>query len=218
VLARKPGALRNGAPFKDWLLPANLERVRRKLRGADDGDRQMLAILSAVLTDGLAGVEAACAEALADNVHSADVVLNILARKRDPGPAVTILTPDALLERRDRLVGHSALDRAARGHPKGIAQELATERAGHRALGLVDREAQPAVEPPQQGHHPLACLPAADIDVRIVGIAHEAMASAFQLLVHVIEQDVRQQRRQRTALRRPHHPLLDHAIHHDPAV
>jgi transposase len=25
VLARKPGALRNGAPFKDWLLPSNLE-------------------------------------------------------------------------------------------------------------------------------------------------------------------------------------------------
>jgi len=31
VLARKPGALRNGAPFKDWILPASLERVRRKL-------------------------------------------------------------------------------------------------------------------------------------------------------------------------------------------
>jgi len=63
VLARKPGALRNGAPFKDWLLPANLERVRRRLSGSDDGDRQMVAILSAVLTDGLAAVEAACAEA-----------------------------------------------------------------------------------------------------------------------------------------------------------
>ena len=65
VLARKPGALRNGAPFKDWSLPASLERVRRKLRGSDDGDRQMVKILSAVLTDGLPAVEAACAEALA---------------------------------------------------------------------------------------------------------------------------------------------------------
>jgi len=42
VLARKPGALRNGAPFKDWVLPAALERTRRKLAGSDDGDRQMV--------------------------------------------------------------------------------------------------------------------------------------------------------------------------------
>jgi len=34
VLARKPGALRNGAPFKDWVLPAAMERVRRKLSSA----------------------------------------------------------------------------------------------------------------------------------------------------------------------------------------
>ena len=39
VLARKPGALRNGAPFKDWLLPAALERVRRRLATAGDGKR-----------------------------------------------------------------------------------------------------------------------------------------------------------------------------------
>ena len=96
VLARKPGALRNGALFKAWLLPASLERVRRMLKGSDDGDRQMVKILSAVLMDGLAAVEAACAEALAGGVHSADVVLNILARRRDPGPVATILTPDAL--------------------------------------------------------------------------------------------------------------------------
>jgi transposase len=96
VLARKPGALRNGAPFKDWPLPASLERIRRKLRGFDDGDRQMVKILSAVLSDGLATVEAACAAALADGVHSADVVLNILSRRREPGPTPTILTPEAL--------------------------------------------------------------------------------------------------------------------------
>ena len=96
VLARKPGALRNGAPFKDWVLPAALERVRRKLAGSDDGDRQMVAILAAVLTDGLPAVEAACAQAMSEGVHSSDVVINILTRQRDPGPAATILTPDAL--------------------------------------------------------------------------------------------------------------------------
>jgi transposase len=96
VLARKPGALRNGAPFKDWVLPAALERVRRKLTGSDDGDRQMVAILATVLTDGLPAVEAACAQAMSEGVHSSDVIINILARQRDPGPAATILTPDAL--------------------------------------------------------------------------------------------------------------------------
>jgi transposase len=96
VLARKPGALRNGAPFKDWILPGALERVRRRLAAAADGDRQMVDLLAAVLTDGLAAVEAACAEALKGGVHSSDVVLNILARQREPAAPLTILTPDAL--------------------------------------------------------------------------------------------------------------------------
>ena len=96
VLARKPGALRNGAPFKDWVLPASLERVRRKLEAAEDGDRQMVMILTTVLSDGLPAVEAACAEALGDGVHSADVILNILARRREPEKPATIATPEAL--------------------------------------------------------------------------------------------------------------------------
>ena len=60
-----------------------LNPLRRKLAGADDGNRQIVDILTAVLTDGLSAVEAACAEAIAHSVHSADVVLNILARQRD---------------------------------------------------------------------------------------------------------------------------------------
>src|SRR3954467_548686 len=96
VLARKPGALRNGAPFKDWVLPAAIERIRRKLASTDDGNRQMVDILNAVLTDGLSAVEGACAEALSHSVHSADVVLNILARQREPAPPANIMTPAAL--------------------------------------------------------------------------------------------------------------------------
>jgi hypothetical protein len=57
-------------------------------------------ILAAVLSDGLSAVEAACAQALSEGVHSADVILNILARQRDPGPPMTIMTPDALRLRR----------------------------------------------------------------------------------------------------------------------
>jgi transposase len=96
VLARKPGALRNGAPFKNWVLPNGIDRVRRKLAGADDGDRQMVTILTAVLSDGLSAVEAACQEALREGVHSADVIINILARQREPTAVITVITSDAL--------------------------------------------------------------------------------------------------------------------------
>jgi transposase len=116
VLARKPGALRNGAPFKDWVLPAAMERVRRKLAGADDGGRQMVDILSAVLTDGLGAVDAACAEALAHGVHSADVILNILARQRDPGPPAIILTPAELTLRHAPVADCARYDSLRRAH------------------------------------------------------------------------------------------------------
>ena len=82
----------------------------------------MVEILTAVLADGqLAAVEAACgsAEALAGGVCSADVVLNILNRRRQPSETAPIPTPANLrlrfepvadCTRYDRLrgVGHGA--------------------------------------------------------------------------------------------------------------
>ena len=96
VLARKPGALRNGAPFKDWDLPSAIRRVQRKLGKVPNGDRQMVQILSMIPTDGLDAVDAACAEALNEGAPAASVVINILARHREPPPPLTIDTPDAL--------------------------------------------------------------------------------------------------------------------------
>lgn len=96
VLARKPGALRNGEPFRNWPLPSALGQVRHHLAGHDDGDRQFVAILCAVVEDGLEAVEAACAEALAAKLCSHDVVLNILARRREPERPAPIPTPASL--------------------------------------------------------------------------------------------------------------------------
>ena len=96
VLTRKPGALRNGAPFKGWQLPNALGRLRTRLSAHDDGDRQFVKVLAAVLEDGLEAVEAACAEALDSGACSADVVLNILARRCQPAPPATIPTPEGL--------------------------------------------------------------------------------------------------------------------------
>ena len=89
VLERKPGALRNGAPFRDWELPPPLSAMRQELGarsgGADraDGDRQFVGILGAIGAYGLDAVASACAEALAAGAPSRDVVLNILGRVRD---------------------------------------------------------------------------------------------------------------------------------------
>jgi hypothetical protein len=125
VLARKPGALPGGAPFKHWVLPGALERVRRRLSGSAEGDRQMVAVLAAALSDGLEAVDAACALALRQGVCSAKpalgpakpdpwVILSLLARHRPtaaPGrievPGVLALTvvPDADCARYDRLRG-----------------------------------------------------------------------------------------------------------------
>ena len=111
VLARKPGALRNGAPFKDWVLPAGIARVRRKLAGVEDGDRQMVSILGAVLHDGLPAVEAACSQAMREGVCSADVIINILSRQREPTAPLTIMTtPQSLRLRQEPLVDCARYD------------------------------------------------------------------------------------------------------------
>jgi transposase len=96
VLARKPGALRNGDPFRNWDLPPALAQVRRRLAGHDDGDRQFVDILTAVAEAGLDAVEAACVEALTAKLCGRDVVLNILARQRDAAPSRPVATPAAL--------------------------------------------------------------------------------------------------------------------------
>ncbi len=83
VLERKPGALRNGAPFKHWNLPYPMQRTLRALKRHSDWDRQFVEILATVPAHGLEAVSAACQQALAGGSVSADVVLNALSRQGD---------------------------------------------------------------------------------------------------------------------------------------
>ena len=96
VLVTKPGALRNGAPFQGWELPPALSRLRRKLGAGDDADRRFVRVLATVLDDGLEAVEAAVREALLAGTASDDVIVNILARRREPPRPLTIVTPEDL--------------------------------------------------------------------------------------------------------------------------
>lgn len=108
LIERKPGALRNGAPFAD--LPTPLQRLSRALLRRDGGDRVMAQVLSAVPTHGLEAVLVAVELVLESGRPSAEHVLNVLARLSEgpPPPRVdTDLTvtvaPIADPQRYDRL-------------------------------------------------------------------------------------------------------------------
>ena len=78
LVQRKPGALRNGAPFAD--MPAPLLRLRQGLLRHAGGDRIMAQVLAAVPTAGLAAVLVAVELVIESGVLSAEHVENVLAR------------------------------------------------------------------------------------------------------------------------------------------
>jgi hypothetical protein len=78
LIERKPGALRNGAPFAD--IPAPLRQLKFGLMRREGGDRVMAQVLSAVSTAGLDAVLVAVELVLESGVLSAEHVLNVLAR------------------------------------------------------------------------------------------------------------------------------------------
>jgi hypothetical protein len=96
LLDRKPGALRNGAPFTAWALPEAIEQVREVLRRYDDWDRQFAGILTAVPSHGLDVVAEACRTALNQRTVSKDAVLSILNRQQDDEPAPVVSIPSRL--------------------------------------------------------------------------------------------------------------------------
>ncbi len=78
LVQRKPGALRNGAPFAD--LPAPLQRLRQGLMRHAGGDRVMAQVLAAVPTAGLEAVLVAVELVVESGALSAEHVLNVVAR------------------------------------------------------------------------------------------------------------------------------------------
>jgi hypothetical protein len=110
VIEKKPGALRNGAPFAE--LPAPLLKLQTALRRRErqQADRTMAKVLSLVPTHGLEAVLVAAELVLESGVLSAEHVANVLARLKQtdlPAQVETSLKlseePQADTERYDRL-------------------------------------------------------------------------------------------------------------------
>jgi len=78
LIERKPGALRNGAPFVD--MPAPLQQLKRGLMRRAGGDKVMAQVLAAVPTAGLDAVLVAVELVIESGVLSAEHVLNVVAR------------------------------------------------------------------------------------------------------------------------------------------
>jgi len=122
VLQRKPGALRNGAPFKEWNLPAPITEVRQILARTQDGDRQFVGILSVIPHYGLEAVADACARSLADRTVSRDVILNLLSRiHEEPPPPECSTSPQVPLLNLIPVVDCRRYDRLLSGGGYGTA-------------------------------------------------------------------------------------------------
>ena len=94
VLQRKPGALRNGAPFTE--LPEGFKRLQAILLKRLGGDREMVEILSLVMQHEEAAVLTAVELALENGVPSKQHVLNLLKRLVEPAPPAPVDTPTHL--------------------------------------------------------------------------------------------------------------------------
>ena len=89
VLEKKPGALRHGAPFQDWALPAPLAAVKARLMQTPQGDRAFVEILLALQEHGMERVSVACELALEHRTVTAPVILNHVHRLASPVRPVT---------------------------------------------------------------------------------------------------------------------------------
>lgn len=99
LLARKPGALRNGAPFKEWVLPKPIQAVKDKLLNRKGGDRECADILMAMVEYGVEAVSVACDLALSDKTVNRDHVINILNRLQEtPTPEAIDLSESLTLK------------------------------------------------------------------------------------------------------------------------
>ena len=98
VLQRKPGALRNGAPFAE--LPEGFKRLQAILLRRPGGDREMVEILALVLHHDEQAVLAAVELALEAGAPSKQHILNLLSRLLDTAPPAPVDAPQALTPER----------------------------------------------------------------------------------------------------------------------
>ncbi|WP_428541110.1 IS21 family transposase [Profundibacter sp.] len=88
LLDRKPGALRNGAPFVGWELPEAMHRIREHYMAGKGGDREFVDLLLLAQDHGIEVVETACNLAVAQNTLRLPAIINLINQLVEP-----VITP-----------------------------------------------------------------------------------------------------------------------------
>ena len=102
ILEKKPGALRNGAPFVEWALPPAIVAVRDRILKQPKGDSAFVELLILAGEAGLEALEVACELALETGTVSAAIILNELRRLVAPStPSTLIYVPDGITLRQE---------------------------------------------------------------------------------------------------------------------
>ena len=114
VAQRKPGALRNGAPFME--LPDSFRQLRARLLKRLGGDREMVDILALVLLHDESKVERAVIRALESGETSKQHVLNCLSRLEEPRRPRQLKAPPALKLVTEPLADTARYDKLRRNH------------------------------------------------------------------------------------------------------
>ena len=117
VVQRKPGALRNGAPFAE--LPKSFKRLQASLMKRDGGDREMADILALVLHHDEKLVEQAVREAIASGILSKTHILNRLSRLLDTPPPEALEPPLALSLQDEPIANTERYDNLRENHYVG---------------------------------------------------------------------------------------------------
>ena len=108
LLAHKPGALRNGAPFVEWQLPAAMNKIKSRYMDTKGGDRDFVELLMLVQEHGIEVVEMACDLAVEQNTLRLPAIINLVEPVIEPLPQTHTypqlqVTPQADCKRYEQL-------------------------------------------------------------------------------------------------------------------
>lgn len=118
LLKQKPGALRDGAPFKHWDLPTAINAIKHLYLKRPKGDKDFVELLLLIQAHSLETVTIACELAIEEKTTQLAAIINLINRLIEPDieplpltqghPKLTVL-PQANCKRYEQLMSYGRL-------------------------------------------------------------------------------------------------------------